>query len=123
MEFSFMPANQMLKLYRDNVAGSFGLCLRISFRDRRLFDFARCQILIEGKTYLCIVLRLTPQTFCILGFALGQHLETRLLLQELFHFSRTRSGIQRQRIFADERALRVIAIEQPLARIDSDLLI
>src|SRR5207248_10759517 len=110
MEFSFMPANQMLKLYRDNVAGSFGLCLRISFRDRRLFDFARCEILIEAKTYLCIVLSLTPQMFCIFRFALGQHLETSLLLQKLFHFPRRRSGIQRQRVLADDPAVRVVAI-------------
>jgi pyruvate/2-oxoacid:ferredoxin oxidoreductase beta subunit len=56
------------------------------------------------------MLRLLPQSLGIFRLALGQHLETSLLLQEVSHFARGPPGIENQWILTCEDALGVVAM-------------
>ena len=90
---------------------------------RSLLWFALRQILVQPKANLSILLRLLPQPFGVFRFTLEQHLEASLLLQKVPDFARGSAGVKGQWIFTSKDAFRIVAIEQPLTRLDCDFLI
>src|SRR5690242_6610545 len=87
------------------------------------FWFAFRKVLIPLESLIRIALCLLPQLLGIFWFGFAEHLETCLLQQELFDLTGRSPRVQAEWIFADQSALRVITIKQPLARFDGNLLI
>src|SRR6185437_4698548 len=79
-------------------------------RPRFTFKVPMREVVIESEACVRIVLRLRPQVFRIFGFTLGQHLEPRLVFEELTYVAGRRSGIEYQRIFADDCAFGIVAV-------------
>src|SRR5208337_1905699 len=94
-----------------------------SGRSRGRLWFALRYIFVQAITRLRILLRLLPQQFGVFRVTLEQHLEARLLLQIVLDFARGGAGIEYQRVFTGEGTLGIVAIEQPLTRIDGDFLV
>src|ERR1035437_10523578 len=114
----------------------FPLCLRcrcleqlLLFRfsrrgwNRGRFRFALRHVFVQAITRVGIFLRLLPQPLGVFGLALEQHLEARLLQEIVLDFAAGGAAIEGLGILSGESALRIITIEQPLARIDRDFLV
>src|SRR5271163_3068037 len=81
------------------------------------------QIFVEAKASLGVMLRLIPESLGVFWSTPSEHLEARFHQHEILHFARRRPGIEKQRILALGGPSRVVAIEQPLSRIDCRFLI
>src|SRR5437588_10539437 len=69
------------------------------------------------------MLRFLPLPLRVFWLALREHLETSFHQHEVLHLAGGRARIEDQRILSGLRALRVIAIQQPLTAVDGGLLI
>ena len=69
------------------------------------------------------MLGLRPQTLGIFRLALGEHLESGLLLQKVLHFASGRARIDHEWVLSHQCSFWIIAIQQPLAGVDCKLLV